>query len=212
MKTFRKFGVASKNYDNHFDAATDTYGTKSGIWPPTPICIPENPFLEECKHARNVLEIGCGVGRNLHSVMTETNANYYGIDPNENMTRWFWEHGDNSKWRDRAVIGNSFDVLPKDLRVDLVLSIFVLQHIGFRPDSSTMDVYDIGMKIKEYTVDGCIWYMLEHNHEERDWLQVWLTMMEFVPVIKIPVESVPSLHEMTSRGTHDFIVIKERKK
>ena len=91
MIKLQKFGVASKDYNAADLAKGDTYTRLDGSFPPTNLACKENPFSDQLKDAKYILDFGCGVGRNLPWIMENTNAIYVGLDPNTSMIQYFWE-------------------------------------------------------------------------------------------------------------------------
>jgi SAM-dependent methyltransferase len=218
-KSLVPFGVSVVSYQNAQEARGYTYTTRTNEFPPTPIFSPVNPFNTEIKSAKNVMEIGCGVGRNLPIIMEETSAHYWGVDPNEAMTGHFWEIQD-EKYKSRVTIVKSFDELPSDLVIDFVLVTFVFQHIGFRPPFGQMNVVDISREAMKYTRKGTVWLVLEHEREEI-WQQRWLDALGVMPQVyykpggnhagggTIPY---PEFEPMTHRGNDNNLIIFEETK
>ena len=169
---FKKFGVASQDYQNAELAKGDTYTQLDGGFPPTNLACNENPFKEELLTAKYILDFGCGVGRNLPWIMNNTNAIYIGLDPNTTMTQFFWEiqekQGyDINNWKDRVILVNDFNQIPEGAKFDYVVSTFVLQHLGYRYDHpTTMNLTDITQTIKKHSNKEAIWFALEHDSEE----------------------------------------------
>lgn len=159
-----KFGVASKNYDNAKDARGDTYTTSDDKFPPTILIPPQNPY--EVTNAQYILDFGCGVGRNLPWVMENTDAHYVGLDPNTNMTDYFWDVQD-EKYKDRVTLINDFSELP-DVKFDWIVATYVFQHLGYRYNTTPnlTDIYNI---LSSYTHEDSHWFLIEHDSEE-DWI------------------------------------------
>jgi len=218
-KTLQPYGVSIDNYTDANHAKGYTYTTRDGGFPPTPIFSDFNPFNEEIRNAKNVLEIGGGVGRNLPIIMEQTQAHYYMVDPNEKMHEHFWsiqpEH-----YRNRVTLCKRFDELSSDVLMDFVLVTFVYQHIGFRPPLGQMNVADITLEAMKHTRDGAIWFVLEHEREEI-WQDRWLQACNINPEVyfkpggnpwgggTIPY---PEFESMTHRGNdNNLIIFKEKK-
>lgn len=218
-KQLTPWGVSVANYRSSQDAAGYVYTTRDGNLPPTPFISPINPFNQEILDAKNVLEIGGGVGRNLPFVMEKTNAYYTSVDPNVEMTKYFWDIQD-PKWKNRVSLYENFSSLNQNIRFDFVIVTFVFQHIGFRPSSVVMNVSDITKEAMNYTKDGTVWFLLEHEREEI-WQNRWLSEINISPTVyfkpggtpigggKIPY---PEFELMTHRGNdHNIIIFKEHK-
>lgn len=218
-KKLTPYGVSLSNYKDADDARGYTYTTRDGQFPPTPFVSPINPFNEDILSSKHVMEIGTGVGRNLPFIMENTDAHYYGVDPNEKMIGYFWDIQD-VKWKDRVTLVTSFDQLPEDVRMDFVIVTFVFQHIGFRPGVGQMNVADITKEAMKHTKDGTVWFVLEHEREEM-WQRRWMTECGINPTVyyipggdysgngQIPY---PEFASMTHRGNdNNIIIFKETK-
>lgn len=211
MKEFKAFGVASKMYNNAKEAADDTYTTKEGKLESTPLIFEDNPFNDDVKEANNIFEIGFGVGRNVPWIMENTNAHYYGVEPNPTMFNAFWEYN-NIKYQDRIHIYQDFKELPKKIKFDAVLSTFVLQHIGYMPPKNIMNVNDIISNIRLYTQPDTIWIMLEHDSED-SWIEQMFNDQDISPDVYIRrykgIESMTHRDHTTHTG-HHLIIWKEK--
>jgi SAM-dependent methyltransferase len=213
-KRFEAVGLASRKMVSKEDAMEMTYRTRDGKCPPTPLVFPDNPFNEDILKARTVLDVGCGIGRNLPWIMENTEADYFGLDPNTTMLHYFHQVQGND-WYDRIFLYADLTKLPQGVVFDVVLSTFTLQHIHYDVKPDQMDASDIGLEIKKHTKPGTIWFLLEHEWEQPGWQKQWLTDMEFMPDVKIinwndPATKVCPFPELSHRGTHNLIIIKER--
>jgi cyclopropane fatty-acyl-phospholipid synthase-like methyltransferase len=171
MPELKKFGVASKDYPNAELAKGDTYTRLDGSFPSTNLACEENPYKDELKTAKYILDFGCGVGRNIPWIMENTTAIYVGLDPNTTMTNHIWDIND-TKYKDRTIICNSFDEIPSDIVFDYVVSTFVLQHLGYRYNDSSMNITDITQAILKKSKPGTIFFHIEHDSEE-EWIGKW---------------------------------------
>jgi len=220
FKELVPYGVSVCKYLDAQDALGHTYTTKDGGFPPTPFISDINPYNQDILDAKFVLEIGCGVGRNLPFIMEHTNAQYYGVDPTEEMTQYFWEVQD-KKWQDRVTICKSFNDLPEDIKFDFVIVVFVFQHIGFRPKYGQMNVVDITLEAMKYTCDETVWFVLEHEREEM-WQEEWLQQCNITPAVYYKPNGdhtdggtipYPEFEIMTHRGNdNNLIIFKEGEK
>ena len=212
MKTLQEYGVAnSGNIIN--EAKRDnrpieemargyTYTTSDDRFPPTDLAM-DNPFAADVLAAKNVFELGCGVGRNVPWIAENTEAMYYGLDPNEVMRESFWKVTD-PKYADRVSVLDSFDAIPEDMVFDVVVSTYVMQHLGYRAPQGAMDVTDLTQEIMKHTHEGTIWYLLEHEREE-SWLDRWFTENDIDPdVFTINYGGQPDL---LHRGQDNHLVI-----
>jgi hypothetical protein len=218
-KTLTPYGVSLSQYRDAEDAKGYTYTTRDGGFPPTPFISPLNPFNTEILESKHVMEIGPGVGRNLPFVMEQTSAHYYGVDPNEEMLKHFWSIQD-PKWQDRVTLVTSFDQLPSDVRMDFVIVTFVFQHIGYRPGLGQMNVTDITKAAMQHTRKDTVWFVLEHEREEK-WQQRWMVECKIIPSVYFKpggnhagggVIPYPEFESMAHRGNdNNIIIFKEEK-
>ena len=111
MNKLKKFGVAGKTYLEAETAKGDTYTTNDGGFPSTNLGCSDNPFIEELNTARYILDFGCGVGRNLAWIMQNTDATYIGLDPNNSMTKFFWDVQEEQGYNIEDCIGTAYDVI-----------------------------------------------------------------------------------------------------
>ena len=162
MSDLKSFGVAAGAHKDAQTAKDYTYTTSHGGFPSTILTPPHNPF--PVKDSKYILDLGCGVGRNLPWIMENTNAHYVGLDPNTSMTKYFWDL-QKEKYKDRVTLINSFNDLP-DVKFDWVVSTFVLQHLGYRYNISP-NITEIYNKVSEYTHEDSHWFLIEHDSEEQ---------------------------------------------
>lgn len=203
MKLLEKYGVASGEFETANDAASHTYMKNDGSLPSTELIFPTNPFNDSVQKAKSVLDLGCGIGRNLEWIMLNTDAHYYGLDPNKSMLLHFWNIQD-SKWADRVTLVSSFDQLP-DIKLDIVVCTFVFQHIGYRTSDEQMNVTDITLEALKHCHDETVWIMYEHDWEEK-WLERWFDDVKCVPVVyDRDSTAIPNLFD---RGAHHLIIWK----
>lgn len=217
MKKLMKFGVASKHYTEAQTARDDTYTKADGSFPSTNIACAENPYTQELYNARYILDFGCGVGRNLPWIMKNTTATYVGLDPNVNMTQYFWdiqqaEGHDISEWKDRVQLYNEFSEIPSDIKFDYVISTFVLQHLGYRYiNFGYYNLTDITQNIFSKLNDGAVFFAIEHDSEE-DWIPRWVRENNIN--FDVYIRSYKGLPELTDRdhcapnGGHHLIIFK----
>lgn len=217
MHKLRKYGVADKDYTTAHDAKGDTYTRLDGSFPSTNLACAENPFAAELRTAKYILDLGCGVGRNLTWVMENTDAIYIGLDPNTTMTEYFWEVQKDrgyleESWEDRVFIYNEFSEIPDTIRFDYVVSTFVLQHLGYRYTvSEAFNITGITKSIKGKCNPGAVWFALEHDSEE-DWIPTWAEECNII--FETYIRSYKGLPELTDRdhtapnGGHHLIIFK----
>ncbi len=160
-KIFAKFGVAGKDYKNTHAAAVETYTTndcdlEKGKIYSTNLTFPDNPYNEDIKSAKTIFEIGFGVGRNVRWIMENTDAHFYGVEPNESMYIHFW-HFNDQKYKDRIHLYNSFDSIPKDVKFDVVFSTYVFQQIVYMPPEHIQNISDITNSIMNHTAKDTVW-------------------------------------------------------
>lgn len=193
----------SAKVEEYLVARGYTYTMRDDSFPSTRLANDNNPFNDDVLVAKNILDFGCGVGRNLPWIYENTEATYYGIDPNQVMLDNFWVVTD-KKYKDRTVLMSDFSELPDGLIFDMVVSTFVFQHLGYRSPEDAMNVTDMTQKIMQYTRKGTIWFLLEHEGEE-SWLDRWFTENDIEPdVFELNYTGLP---EMTHRGTAAHLII-----
>jgi cyclopropane fatty-acyl-phospholipid synthase-like methyltransferase len=211
MKTFKPFGMAAGNYSSLGEAAINTYQDAEGKMPPTPLAFPDNPFSAECLAAKNIFEIGSGVGRNIPWVMEHTQADYWSVEPNETMRKYVWDFNDR-KYYDRVMLYPNFIPIPP-ITFDVVLSTFVFQHIGYMPSDEIDNVTDITNHIRKFTHKGTIWILIEHDSEDKTWINRWFKEQNITPDVYI--RGFKGIPEITARdscapnGGHHLIIWKE---
>lgn len=180
-----------------------TYTTKDDEFPSTDLTC-DNPYAEDVLSAKNILDFGCGVGRNLPWIAENTNAIYYGLDPNQVMLDNFWKVTD-QKYTDMAFLLKSFDDIPEGMVFDVVVSTFVMQHLGYRAPEGSMNVTDMTQEIMKYTREGTIWFLLEHEMEEPGWLDRWFTENDIEPHVFIM--NYGGQPDLIDRGQYSHLVI-----
>lgn len=217
-KKLMKFGIASKNYENMDSARGDTYTRKDNSFPPTNLACNENPYADQLKTTKYILDFGCGVGRNLPWIMNNTNAHYIGLDPNDNMTQYFWdvqknEGHDVEAWKSRVHLYNEFSKIPSDIKFDYVISTFVIQHLGYRfINFGYYNLTDITQNILSRMNDGAVFFALEHDSEE-NWIPRWLSENNIT--LSVYIRSYKGLPELSDRdhtapnGGHHLMIFKK---
>jgi ubiquinone/menaquinone biosynthesis C-methylase UbiE len=210
MKKLEGYGVAHIKYKDAEHAKSYTYDTVNLTFPSTILTFKDNPYNKEVLKAKNILDYGCGVGRNLKWIMENTKAHYYGIDTNEDMLKYFWEtNKDLIKYKDRVTIGKDFSILDK--KIDLVVITFVFQHFTYRVPEGVMNIDDITKEIKKHCTKVSTWIMLEHDSEDIGWQQKWMTNCSIKPDVYITnytVKGVCHQEELCHRGNHNLIIFK----
>lgn len=214
-KTLQEYGVAQssniigeatrRDMDVHRLARGYTYTTRDDGFPPTNLACEENPFQNQVYNAANILDFGCGVGRNLPWIAENTDAIYYGLDPNTVMLENFWKVID-QKYTNMAFLLKSFEDIPEGMFFDVVVSTFVMQHLGYhKTPEGAMNLTDMAKKIMKHTRKGTIWFLLEHTQEERGWLYQWLHENDIQPdVLTLNYRGLP---ELLDRGADAHLII-----
>lgn len=210
MKKLTGAGVANQSYRDAEHAKSFTYDNLAGDFPTTKLTFKANPYNKKILAAKNVLDFGCGVGRNLHWVMHNTRAHYYGIDTNPDMLKYFWVVNKHLlKFKRRVTIANNFDFLLNT--IDVVLITFVFQHIVNRLPPEVMNINDITTAIKSHCKKNAVWLMLEHESEAPGWQATWLAANQITPDVYIKNYTTPALchqRELCDRGPHNLIIFK----
>lgn len=210
-KKLDAYGVAAIDFESLEMAKAYTYDDNNRSFPPTPLIFPENPFNQDIAKAKNILEIGCGVGRNLPWVLNSTSAKYYGIEPNPSMMKYFNELNVNHD-KNRFELHTSFETLP-NITFDVIFVTFVFQHITYRPSGSSMNVDDITKKAFEYASDSTVFLLIEHDLEEEGWIEKWFENNKILSDVYLRQwtrKGKCSVQSLTDRGTHDLIIFKKK--
>lgn len=214
-KKLVKYGVAAKDFESAQEAHSHTYMKPDGSAPSTPLIFDINPFNEQVKNAKVILDLGCGTGRNLQWIMENTNALYIGIDPNDSMRQFFWDIQD-KKWSQvgrvllfkdfkdyRDMLIHDYNLDGVDLSADVVVCTFVFQHIGFRPPAGQMNVADITQEARSVSKPNAVWIMYEHDWEE-PWMNQWMMECDIFPtVFERDYEGIP---ELVGRRPHHLLI------
>jgi SAM-dependent methyltransferase len=212
MLELKKFGVAGKDYSDAESAKGDTYTRSDGSFPSTDLACKENPYKDELKTSKYILDLGCGVGRNIPWLMENTTAIYVGLDPNTTMTDYIWDIND-TKYKNRVIICNSFDEIPSDIVFDYVISTFVLQHLGYRYNDPSMNITDITQAILKKSKLGTIFFHIEHDSEE-NWIERWIKENNIK--LDVYIRTYKGLPELADRdhtapnGGHHLIIWKNK--
>jgi SAM-dependent methyltransferase len=217
MKSLKKFGLAGKDYTQLMDARGDTYTTSDNKYPTTNFGCADNPYINELRDAKYILDFGCGVGRNLAWIMRNTKAKYVGIDPNDNMTQFFWdvqqlEHGDVESWKERVTLINDFSKLDEDIKFDYVVTTFVLQHLGYRyTTEGGFNLTEITQNIFSRMNTGAVFFSIDHDSEE-NWIPRWKEECDIE--FDVYIRSYKGIPELTHRdytapnGGHHLMIFK----
>ena len=220
MKKLKKFGYAGVDYDDLETARGNTYTTRLNEYPSTNMACHDNPFKEQLKSAKYILDFGCGVGRNLQWIMENTTANYVGLDPNTNMTQFFWDvqrkdRGDVEHWKDRVTIVNEFSEIDSNIKFDYVIATFVLQHLGYRYQvEDGYNLTEITKNILSRMNMGAVFFTIEHDSEEQ-WIDRWLQECDIN--LDVYIRSYKGLPELTDRdatapnGGHHLMIFRKLK-
>ena len=211
QKKLNAYGVASLDFPNIEMAKAFTYDDAVGSFPPTPLIFDENPFNHQVLNAKNILEVGCGVGRNVPWVVSSTKTKYYGIEPNPSMLRYFKVQNE-SVPSDRCEIHSSFESLP-EIKFDVIFFTFVLQHITYRPENESMHIDHIIQQCFKYANQETVFILIEHEQEEPGWLEKWFKNNSIIPDVYIrdwTRKGKCSINSITDRGSHDLIIFKKK--
>lgn len=208
-KKLERYGVAGIDFESVEKAMAYTYDTTSKTFPSTELIFKENPFNPQIKSAQKILEIGCGVGRNLKWIMDNTDADYYGVDPNDSMLNYFWDVND-SKYKGRTFLHRNFDKLA-DIKFDVIISTYVFQHITYRPQPPEMNIDDITQELFKLAHTETVFLFVEHDKEEPGWIERWFATNGIIPDVYIKnwtVKGRCSQPHQCDRGGHDLIIFK----
>ena len=202
-KVLQGYGVADARYKNSNEAYKNTYTTEFGALVPTPLIFPDNPHNDLVLKSKNVLDFGCGIGRNLLWIMNDTEAHYWGIDTSPEMRQYFWDI-QHPRYQPRVTLLPNFEGMG-DVKLDVVVVTFVFQHIGYRPEPPAMNITDITQEINKYCHDDTVWILYEHDWEE-PWIERW--MMENGIVFDFYKRDYTGIEELTHRSPHHMMIFK----
>lgn len=220
MKKLKKFGYAGMDYSDSETARGNTYTTRLNEYPSTNMACYDNPFKEQLKSAKYILDFGCGVGRNLQWIMENTTANYVGLDPNTNMTQFFWDvqrmdRGDVEHWKERVTVVNEFSEIDSNIKFDYVITTFVLQHLGYRYNvEDGYNLTEITKNILSRMNMNAVFFAIEHDSEE-PWIDKWLQECDIN--LDVYIRSYKGLLELTDRdhtapnGGHHLMIFRKLK-
>jgi len=209
IKKFKSFGVASGLVDS-YDAKNLTYTNKNHELVTTPLIFKSNPYSDKIKDLNNIFEIGCGVGRNIDWILKNTSATFISVEPNPSMISALYELFPEYINNSRVKIYSDFSQLDKEIKFDMVLSTFVLQHIGYMPPDDIYNVEDIVREISDYCKEETIWLMIEHDSEDK-WIERLLNNCNIKPDVFI--RGFKEIEELTHRDYttndgHHLIIFK----
>ena len=210
-KELKPYGVAGIQFNEAELAAGYTYTTRDGKLFSTPLVFPDNPHNDLVKNAHAILDIGCGVGRNLEWIMENTTAIYIGLDPNESMIKYFWDYNQKYKNYNRVFLCKNYEEVDavlanmNNVPLSVVVSTFVFQHIGYRPPEGEMNVTDITTALTKHTNDDTVWILYEHDWEE-EWIGRWINDTGLYPDVYI--RDYAGIEELTHRLPHHLIIAK----
>jgi SAM-dependent methyltransferase len=209
-KKLERFGVAGIDFDDVEKAKAFTYDNREKTFPSTELIFRENPFSVDVLKAKKILEIGCGVGRNLPWIMQHTAADYHGVDPNKSMLQYFWQINSDPQYKTRASVHNDFSKL-HDMSFDVVLCTYVFQHISYRPQAPEMNIDDITQEVFKLTHPNTVFIFIEHDKEELGWIERWLESNKIIPDVFIrdwTIFGKCSQSHQCDRGNHHLIIFK----
>jgi SAM-dependent methyltransferase len=202
-------GSPAIKWDSSKDAMSSTYTTRDSGYPSFPLSFDANPHSDECLKAKKVLDLGCGIGRNLKWIMENTEAHYYGMEPNKSMSQFFWDWND-EKYKDRVTIVSSWEEL-SGIEFDVMLSTFVLMHITYNVPTDVWNVSDIVDEMKKHANKETIWVMFEHDNEYGGWQEKMFAECGITPEVHIrhfkEIESQTHRDEFGGGG-HNLIIWK----
>ena len=174
VKEFKATGSAIGQFKS-FNQAKKALNQRVGLQ--TPLTF-GHKYDNQILQAKKIFEIGCGLGRNLEWIMKNTKAKYYAIEPNPAVIKYFWEYENNLEYKERVYLSSSFDEEIKKHKFDIVVCMFVFQHISYRhnkgSDKNAMDIDEITHEILPMTNSNTIWLLAEHESEEANWQAKWI--------------------------------------
>lgn len=198
--------TGSMRFDTAAAAAYWTYQTRDGRLVPTPLDFPgidrRDEVRETVERASAVMEIGCGIGRNMPWIMDHSAAHFYGVEPNADMFRFFWDVQDR-KHAPRVTL--SPELFPETVKADVVLTVMALQHLAVKPPAGAMDHVEITREvIRRNCRPGTLWVHFE-SECDGDWLNDWTRACGITPLVYWRnYDGIPELNHRLS--THHLIV------
>lgn len=122
--------------------------------------------------ASNVLEIGCGWGRNAQFFRKENHINYFAFDASSAALKFF----DLLKLpKNRFFVSQTINKKILEREYDLIYSTLVLQHIGFKTSNDQIDSEDIANMLLPSLKVGGFWVSYELNVGQNNWNpDLWL--------------------------------------
>ena len=179
-KKFETYGIASGNFKSLNEALAHSKIQDKLV--KSPIVFPQNPFNQHILESNNILEIGCGTGRNLEWILNNTKATYIGLDPNISMLNYFWEQNCGYNYMNKRIhiTSDIYNSILQSKKYDVILSTFVFQHIAYNPTENIMNIDDITQIILRFTNKETVWFLIEHEGEQKDgWFDRWINNNKF---------------------------------
>ncbi len=203
VKEFKATGTAFKDFKS-FDAVKKGLNQRVGLQTPL---IFGHKYDNQILQAKKIFEIGCGLGRNLEWIMKNTKANYYGVEPNDTVLTHFWEYESNLEYKERVYLSNSFNEEIKKHKFDIIVCMFVFQHIGYRTTNikNAMDIDEITHEILPMTTKDTLWFLVEHEHEEANWQAKWIMNSGFILLQEFKDKDIETYKP---KGGHNILILK----
>ena len=209
MNKFEAYGLGATNVTNLANSTAVLFPLKNiKVVPSTPLCCKSNPFCKEIKEAKNILEIGCGFGRNVTWIIENTNAKYFGIDPNKSVAASFQERNRRHD-KDRIYFTHEFDEIITENKYDVILTTYVFQHLAPQPTKlDVMNLNEITEEIFKVTKPGTIWFLIDHEAEKRHWQRDWFKRFNIKP--EIYIKDCQDFEEIHPIGKHNLTIFKQK--
>lgn len=212
MNVLSPFGMSSHQYSNKDAAIYATYIDNTGKPVPTRLNVPENPYINEIINADVILDLGCGIGRNLPWIMDNTHAEYIGLEPNDSMRRFFWDVQEHKHKRFVTLCKDfqELDIACGGSIIDAVVCTFVLQHLTAKLTlPGIMGRNEITQKVMQRCKPGAVWFLYESEYEE-EWVRDWARACNIH--FDVLIKDYRGLPELTHRenadpATHHHLMI-----
>ena len=154
----------------------------------------------------NVLEIGCGWGRNAQWFKDKININYYGFDTSQTSLRYF---NDLQLPKERFYTSLDIDQVILSQKYDLIFSTFVLQHIGFY-GGDILDVNGITKSLIPLLNFCGFWFSYELGGGQNSWnVGVWIENCFNNDQYKVKRLDNSKLEGSDKYGLHHLIIVEK---
>jgi len=143
----------------------------------TPLNFRQKIIEEHCGNlidkAKNVLEIGCGCGRNAQFFSNKEynteHIKYYGIDTSETSLKYFYNNSYYKLSKDLYYTTKELDETILSIKYDLIFTCYTLQHIGINKDVGAYTSIELTEKLLKNLKTNGYWISYEHRIGQNRW-------------------------------------------